>query len=122
VDSLKRFWKWASNQDMNASLAKTSAFKRKIQVGDRVIHNVTGCRGTVIAADVIAGKETISVACIDRKTIRNLARHEFNLANAENFTTEHADVQEAASQFLQDLRMDASAGISQGSILDQIEK
>lgn len=73
------------SKDLNQRLDKgASALRQDINVGDAVIHSVSGMRGIVNAIEYSGGQELVSftdlssgVSCV------RLNRHEVRLANSE---------------------------------------
>jgi hypothetical protein len=58
-----------------------SGFTREMQVGDRVIHNVTQRRGTVTAVQKLKGEQQITVQLDSGEFMRLLDRREFSLCS-----------------------------------------
>ncbi len=56
-----------------------SGFTREMQVGDRVIHNVTQRRGTVTAVQKFKGTQQLTVQLDTGEFMRQLDRREFSL-------------------------------------------
>jgi hypothetical protein len=62
-------------------LGADSDFSREMQVGDRVIHNVTQRRGTVTAVQKFQGTQQITVQLDSGEFMRLLDRREFSLCS-----------------------------------------
>lgn len=71
-------------ENRNESLETTSAFNRPLQIGDFVVHTLTGRRGAVTAVEKIGGHETVSFKDGDILR-RGIARQELRLANSERY-------------------------------------
>lgn len=59
-----------------------SGFTREMEVGDRVIHNVTQRRGTVTAIQKFKGGQQLTVQLDTGECMRLLDRREFSLCSA----------------------------------------
>lgn len=58
-----------------------SGFTREMQVGDRVIHNVTQRRGTITAVQKFKGNQQLTVQLDTGESMHLLDRREFSLCS-----------------------------------------
>ncbi len=66
---------------IEGALDSGSGFTRDMQVGDRVIHNVTQRRGTVTAVQKFKGTQQLTVQLDTGEFMRLLDRREFSLCS-----------------------------------------
>lgn len=66
---------------IEGALDSGSGFSREMQVGDRVIHNVTQRRGTVTAVQKFKGTQQLTVQLDTGEFMRQLDRREFSLCS-----------------------------------------
>jgi hypothetical protein len=66
---------------IQGALDAGSGFTREMQVGDRVIHNVTQRRGTVTAVQKLKGEQQLTVQLDSGEFMRLLDRREFSLCS-----------------------------------------
>ena len=66
---------------IEGALGSGSGFTREMQVGDRVIHNVTQRRGTVTAVQKFKGTQQLTVQLDSGEFMRQLDRREFSLCS-----------------------------------------
>lgn len=66
---------------IEGALDSGSGFSREMQVGDRVIHNVTQRRGTVTAVQKFKGAQQLTVQLDSGEFMRQLDRREFSLCS-----------------------------------------
>ena len=72
------------SKDPNQRLDKgASALRQDINVGDAVIHSVSGTRGIVNAIEYQGGQELVSLQTWLGRILVSLNRHEVRLANSE---------------------------------------
>ena len=83
--SLQKIWSRATTPNSNESLEKTSALRRKIEVGSFVVHRPSDARGVVQAVEIIGGHETLSFTDTKGRLVRGVSRHECSLANSERY-------------------------------------
>jgi len=70
-------------QQVAKQMEKSEGTRLALKTGDRVIHSVTGIRGTVTEVVTIGDQQLVSVRTVQGRLLVKLNRQEFKLTNGE---------------------------------------